>query len=133
MAEPRRYVPVVGIGASVLVLIVLVVPFAFADPAEVTLYYDAGDLNPLVAGLFALLSIVVLAAGRTGRTDPATAAGVALALGAFGTAAATVWALTVRVDVLTVSALSDHPIALAVVTLGMPLSALWYARSLRLL
>jgi hypothetical protein len=54
-------------------------------------------------------------------------------LGAFATVTGVAWALTVRVDVLTVSALSDHPIAVAAVTFGMPLSALWYARTLRLL
>lgn len=132
MADPRRFVPVVGIAACAVVLAGLAVPFVLADPGQVGLYYDSGAVNPLVAGLFAVLSIVVFAAGREGRTDPALAAGVTLTMGVFTTVVAVAWALTVRVDVVDAAAVSAHPLALAVVSLSLPAAATWYARSLGL-
>lgn len=132
MANPRRYVPLVGIVACLLLLAGLAVPFLFVAGSEVTLYYDSGALNPLIAGLFAVVAIVVFAAARADRTDPALAAGVALTFGVFVVVVVVPWALTVRVDVLASPALSSHPTALAILSTLVPLSAAWYARSLRI-
>lgn len=130
MANPRRYVPLVGIVACLLLLGGLAVPFFFASGNEVGLYYDSGALNPMIAGLFAVVAIVVFAAGRENRTDPALAAGVALTLGVFAVVVVVPWALTVRVDVLANATLSAHPTVLAVLAVFLPVSAAWYARSL---
>ena len=133
MVASRRVAPLAGIVASVLVLAALAVPFFVASVSEVTLYYDSGDLNPLVAGLFALVSILIFAAGREGRSDPALAAGVTLTFGVFAVIVSVVWALSVRVDVLDSSIAASHPWGLVVVTLALPVTAAWYARSLGLL
>lgn len=133
MANPRRYVPVVGIVACLLVLGALAVPFVLADGRQAGLYYDSGAITPLLAGLFALVSIVVFAAGREGRSDPALSAGVALTFGLFTAVVSLAWAATVRVDVLDSSLAAYHPLVLAAVSLALPLTAVWYARSLGLL
>lgn len=132
MANPRRYVPVVGIVACLLVLAGLAVPFLLASGSEVSLYYDSGALNPLIAGLFAVVAIVVFAAAREGRTDPALGAGVAMTFGVFTVLVIVAWSLTVRVDVLNSSIAASHPTALAAISLLVPLTAVWYARALRI-
>jgi len=133
MLDPRQYVPVVGIVTCLVLLAGLAAPFVLADPGEVGLYYDSGAINPLVACLFAILAIVVFAAGREGRTDPPLAAGVTLAMGVFATVVAVAWALTARVDVVDAAIISAHPSVLVAVSLSLPAAAAWYARSLGLL
>lgn len=132
MANPRRYVPVVGIVACLLVLVGLAVPFVLASGSEVSLYYDSGALNPLIAGLFVVVAIVVFAAAREGRTDPALGAGVALTFGVFTVMVVVAWSLTVRVDVLNSAIAASHPTAMAVLSLLVPLTAAWYAHALRI-
>lgn len=132
MDRSRQLAPLFGIVSCLLVLGALAVPYTLEDAAIVRLYYGSGVLNPLVAGLLALLSIVVFAAGRQGRTDPALAAGVTLSLGLFIVGVTVAWALTIQFGIVGAS-LSDHRWLLSGVALGVPLTAAWYAYSLGLL
>lgn len=124
-----RLAPLVGIVGCLGVIGALLYPYVAADGA-VSLYYGTGAVTPLVAGLLALVSIIVLAAGREDRTDPALAAGAGLVFGSFIVALLLAWAMTTRVDVLTIS--QYHRWVLPVVGLLVPIGSLWYARALRI-
>jgi hypothetical protein len=127
--EATRLAPLVGIAGCLGVLGALAYPFLVVDaPAS---YYGAGAINPLAAGFLALLATVVLAAGREGRTDPAFAAGVGIVLGLAVLAILALWAVTLRLDVVTIDP-SHRWIATAIAGL-VPLGAGWFARSLGLL
>jgi hypothetical protein len=123
-----RTAPLVGIAGAVAVVLALAYPYVAVD-GTVGLYYGSGLVNPLVAGLLVLVSIIVLAAAREERTDPAFAAGVVLIFGAFATALLVLWATTVRIDAVEISPL--HRWATAAVSLVVPVAGAWYARSLR--
>lgn len=133
-----RLAPTAGIVACVAVLAALGVPYLLVErAAEVGAYYGTGAISPLAAGLFALISIVVFAAGRQGRSDPNTVAGVGLVFGVFVLLLSLAWAVTIPTEV--VLGLSADPIirfhrwALVVLALGPPASGVWYARALGLL
>jgi hypothetical protein len=132
MERSRQIAPLAGIVACLFVLGTLVVPYLLTDSTTASLYYDSGLLHPLVAGLLAVVSIVVFAAGREERTDPALAAGVVLTFGLFMVFLVLAWALTVRMDVAGPE-LADHRWALVGMTLSVLATAAWYARSLGLL
>lgn len=136
--DARRLAPALGIVSCLLVLVVLAVPYpVVGDGTTVNFYYAAGAIDPLVAGLLCAVAIIVFAAGRQNRTDPGTAAGVALAFGAFVTIVALVWALTVPEQLvlqLSRNALLEyHRTALVVASVGVLASGVWYARALSLL
>lgn len=132
MERSRQIAPLTGVAACLLVLGVIAVPYLLTDSSTASLYYDSGLLHPFVAGLLAVVLIVVLAAGRQERTDPALAAGIALTLGLFMVLLTVAWALTMRVDIAGAS-LTDHRWMLVAVTVTVPVTAAWYARSLGLL
>jgi hypothetical protein len=127
-----RIAPTVGIVACLAVLGTLAAPYVLADSAaNVGTYYSSGAINPLLAGLFALVVLIVFAAGREGRTDPGLAAGAALALGLFTVLIAVAWALTTRVDAIAIT--TGHRWAVVATAALLPLSAVWFARALRVL
>jgi len=133
--EAARLAPTLGIVACLAVLAGLAAPFLLvSDPGAVATYYGIGSLNPLFAGLFALVGVVVFAAGRQGRADPALAAGAGLVLGLFGAAVAVIWAASVPLALVfqlgTDTLIEYHRIALAAVALIVPAAAGWYARAL---
>jgi hypothetical protein len=138
--EGRRLAPLVGIVAAVTLLASLALPYLLvATPGAVGGYYSA-SLDPLFAGLFALVAVIVLAAGREERSDPAVAAGAALVLGVFALLIVGVWVLGSPADVIlgleeqgAVRLLRFHPAVTLVVTAVLPASAAWYARALGLL
>jgi len=130
--DTLRLAPTVGIVGCLAVLAALGVPYLLADSAaNVGIYYDTGTINPLLTGLFALVGIIVFAAGREGRTDPDLAAGVMLALGVVMTVVSLAWALTARIDVVAIQA--NHRWALVAVSVIVPASAAWFARELGVL
>ena len=137
--QGTRVAPLVGIVGCLFVVVGLAVPYGFetAPGTTVGLYYGSGAVTPLVAGAFALLTVIVLAAGREERTDPQLAAGVGLALGFFATLVVAVWALTVPQDVAaglsTSSVAKQHRWILVAVTLVVPAASTWWARSLGVL
>jgi len=129
--------PTVGIVGCVAYLLVLVVPYLIVETTTaVGAYYGAGALSPAVAAVFALLAIIVLAAGREGRTDPSLAAGAALVLGVFIVGLSLVWATTVPVSLvlgLTESTLIEqHRWAVVAAAVPIPLGAAWFAVGLDL-
>lgn len=136
--EGTRLAPTAGVAASLAVLAALAAALPLVDGSSALLaYYAGGSVNGLGAGLFALVAIIVFAAGREGRSDPATAAGVALVLGAFAAVLAVLWAATVPSSLVlqlgTATILEFHRWLVALVSLGLPASAAWYARELGLL
>jgi len=126
--EPRSLAPLVGVAGCLAVLALLLYPYLVADGTGV--YYGTAAVNPLVAGLLALLGVIVFAAGREGRTDPVLAAGATLALGVFGVAILAAWAVTARVDAVQVT--GTHRWATVAAGAVVPLAAGWYARGLGL-
>lgn len=135
--EATRLAPTVGIVASVLVLVALAAPYLVVDAGRaVATYYASGDVNPLVVGLFALVAVVVFAAGRQERSSPDLVAGAALVLGGFMFVISALWALTVPEGLVqqlsTATILQYHRGALVIAATIVPLSAGWYARALRI-
>lgn len=126
--------PTVGLLACLALLGVLALPYGVAAVPAVNAYYAAGALPAIATGLFAVVGVIVFAAGRERRSDPAVTAGAALVLGAFALVTAAVWALTVRPDVLgtNAAAFADHRWAVAGAAALYPAAGAWYARSLGL-
>ncbi|MFW6017768.1 MAG: DUF7548 family protein [Halapricum sp.] len=132
MPNSRRVAPLAGVVACLLVVGALAVPYALTDARTVGLYYESGIANPLIAGLLAVVSIVVFAAGHQGRTDPALAAGVTLTLGVFIVVVTVAWALTHQFGIVGQS-LAIHRWILLAAAVTIPLSGGWYAHGLGLL
>ncbi|GAA0462012.1 hypothetical protein MUK72_12425 [Halococcus dombrowskii] len=134
--DGSRVAPLVGIIGCGLVLLALLAPYLGADAGAIGIYYGDGVVNPLVGGLFAAVTVIVLAAGRSGRTAPATAAGVALVFGLVIAGVSLVWSLTVPESTVfqlsTTSLIEFHRWLLALVSLVVPASGAWYARALAL-
>src|SRR5699024_6911184 len=134
--DSRRMAPLLGVVGCLATLVPLAVRYLVVGAGAVGTYYGPGALSPLVAGLFAAVSVIVFAAGRAGRTDPATAAGVALVFGVVVAVISIVWAVTVPESVvfqLSTTALFEyHRWVLAVCSLVIPAGGLWYARALGL-
>lgn len=122
--------PLVGIVGCLGVIATLVYPYVVAD-GSVGTYYGSGVVNPLVAGLLALVTIIVLAAGREGRTDPLLAAGAGVVFGLSIVLLALGWGLTARVDAVALSNL--HRWVVPGIALLVPLGSLWYSRTLGVL
>lgn len=133
--DGTRLAPTIGGVSCVVVVLALLAPYALVDAAgAIGTYYGTGAVNPLFTGVVALVSLVVFAAGREGRTDPGVAAGATLAFGLFGVIAALGWAVTVPESVVvglsTQTLLEYHRWVLAVVSMGVPAAGGWYARAL---
>jgi hypothetical protein len=124
-----RLAPLVGILGCLGVIAALLYPYLAVDGA-VGAYYSFGAVNPLVAGVLALVGIIVLAAGREGRTDPSLAAGAALVIGVFMFALTLTWAMTAPLDAVRITPVHRWTVAgpTALVVAG----SLWYARVLRI-
>ena len=145
--DSRRAAPSLGIVASLLLVLLVAVPYFVVEEARlVSSYYGAGALTPWASALMALVAVIVFAAGREGRTDPDTAAGAAVGLGVVTALVAVVWAVTVPADVplqlttdrpilgplTSATVLEYHRWALAVVSVLPAAAAAWYAKALRL-
>lgn len=138
-----RAAPTAGIVACLLVLAVLALPYLLVERgAGVGAYYAAGVVPPFVAGLFALVCVIVFAAGREERSDPALVAGASLAFGLFTVFISALWAVTVpesvvlqlgEVSDLAATLLVAHRYLLVVASAGVPASAAWYAWILELM
>ncbi len=138
--KQTRLAPLVGVVGCVLVLVSLAVPYGLvrtAPASAVGTYYGEGVLNPLVGGIFALVTAIVLAAGRDERTDPPLAAGVGIALGGFTFVVTALWAATVPQQVVfdmdAPAIITYHRWASAAVALVIPTASLWWSRTLGLL
>jgi len=138
-----RAAPTAGIVACLLVAALLVLPYLLVSPGSaVNTYYNAGAITPLAAGLFALVGVIIFAAGREERTDPPLAAGAGLVFGLFAVAVTLAWALTVPASVAlqlgtgsdaVTTLLEYHRYLVVVAAVLVAASGGWYARTLRLL
>lgn len=147
--ERTRLAPTVGIVACLALIAALVVPYPLIrTPGIAGAYYATGPINPLFAGLFALVALLAFAAGRNDRTDPVLAAATALVFGAFGALFCLLWLVNDPGTVILnldlspnsgagesefVRNLQYHPYVVLVLSLLVPASAAWYARELGLL
>ena len=144
--ESRRLTPTLGIGASLSVVALLLVPYAILGAEDAGTYYAAGAVTPWFSAFLALVAVVVFAAGRADRTAPETAAGVGLGLGFALAVVAVLWAVTVPGEVplqlttdeallgpvSTAEVIEPHRWVLAIVSVGVPTFGGWYARTLDL-
>ncbi|MFC7155355.1 hypothetical protein ACFQPA_07790 [Halomarina halobia] len=135
--DDTRLAPAVGTAACLAVVAVLALPYLIVDSATaVGTYYARGVIDPQFAGLFALVCVIVFAAGRAGRSDPALAAGAALVFGLFVLLLCLLWALTVPTELVfsltRETTIEYHRHLLVAVAALVPASALWYARALGL-
>lgn len=123
----------VGTVASVLVVFLVALPYAIGTTSAVAAYYDAGLVGPQYFGIAAAVTAVVFRAARTDRTDPATAAGTALAFGLVLALLAVLWAVGPEPaavgGVTTADWFDHHRWLLALAALAVPASAGVYARS----
>jgi len=136
--DALRTAPLVAIVGCFCYLGSLTVPYLVVETGSaVGAYYGSGALSPVVPAVFALVAIIVSAAGREGRTDPSIAAGASLVLGLFVVGLSLLWAATVPVDLvlgLTESTLIEHHRWLVVAAgVPIPLGAVWFAAGLDLL
>lgn len=145
--DSRRAAPTLGIVASLLLVVLVAVPYFVVENAgAVRSYYGAGALTPWASALMALVAVIVFAAGREGRSDPDTAAGAAVGLGVVTVLVAVVWAVSVPADVplqlttdrsllgplTTATVIEYHRWVVAAVSVLPGAAAAWYARALRL-
>jgi hypothetical protein len=126
--EGDRVAPLVGIVGCLGTLAGLLYPYLTAEGPGVGSYYGTGAVNPLVAGVLALVTIIVLAAGRERRSDPGIAAAVGLVFGVAMVAILLLWGTSVRVDAILVSPFHRW-IVLGLAGL-VPVGSAWYARAL---
>lgn len=121
-----------GMVAAVAVVLLVLVPYAVADPRAVWVYY-AGLLGPPLAGLFAAVAAIAFLAAARERTDPASAAGVVVVLAVLTLGLIAPWAVGVSPALVggmtTVAAFEDHRWALVVGALALLGAGGWFART----
>lgn len=131
--ETERLAAGLGVVAALAAVALAAAPYSVLDATAVGPYAAAGPGGLRLVALFALIAVVVLAAGATGRSDPALMAGVAVVLGAFSTLLGWWWALSVpaaMVGGLTeLAAFEYHRWALALAATAFLLASAWYARA----
>lgn len=136
--DQLRLAPTVGIVGSLLYLASLAVPYFLVESqGAVGAYYDAGTLTPLIPAVLALVTLIVVAAGREGRSDPGLAAGAGIVLGLFMVVLTLLWALTVPESLVLglteQTVMQYHRWVAVAVAVPVPLGAVWFARALDLL
>ncbi len=147
--------PTLGIVAAVAYVFVALAPYLAASlgpdesegaaamialPVEralLELYFTAGLAGPDLLSLFAVVTVVLFAAGRQGRSEPDLIAGVTLVVGIVLCLGTVHWALAVPEAVIANASgplwFEYHRWLTAFVSLGVPIAAGWYARVLGLL
>lgn len=126
--------PGVGIVGCLAVLLAMAAPYLLvSDPGTgLPVYYRAGPVGAGVVGFLALLSVVVFLAGRRGRTDPPTAAGIALVVGVAMVLLAVLWALSVPPEIafgFPAAWMGWHRWAVVALTVVVPVAGGAYARA----
>lgn len=131
MAIARRPA-VLGVGAALVVLVLLVAPYAVVDAGALGVYYGGDLVGPPLAGLFSAIAAIALAGGARGRTDPPLAAGVAVVFAALVAGLVVSWALGVSPSLVggltEVAAFEWHRWALAAAGSVLLVAAAWFAR-----
>jgi hypothetical protein len=132
--EAEDVAPLVGSAACVACVAALVAPFVLVPNAgsELGLYYAFGPVGGTAPGFLAPIAVVVFLAGRRGRTDPVTAAGLTLVLGLAMLAIVASWAFAVDPELVfnfPVAWMGYHRWVVVAVTTAIPASAGVYARA----
>jgi len=124
----------VGVASAAAYAAATVVPYVAGrvpGGAVETYYTEFGIVGPPYVAVLALVCLVVLGAGRAGRTAPDVAAGVALVLGFVATLLTATWALGGAGDLVgslsTAAWLEYHRWVLLAASLGLFGSAFWFA------
>jgi len=126
--------PALGIAGCLAVVVTLGLPYLVTSgwASQLGQYYAAGPLGVGAVLFFALVGAVVFLAGARGRTDPTTAAGIALTLGVVALLVALLWAVSVSLQPLfgfPASWIVDHRWYVVGATTVMPVAAALYARA----
>jgi hypothetical protein len=132
--QTERVAPVVGIIGCLAVVVALALPYVAVPgwATELGQYYGAGPLGVGAVLFFALVGVVVFLAGVRGRTDPTTAAGIALALGVVTLLIALLWALSSPLEPLygfPAAWIVDHRWLVVGTTALIPVAAAAYAKA----
>ncbi|MDY6817929.1 MAG: hypothetical protein SVG88_04635 [Halobacteriales archaeon] len=90
----------VGTVGSLVVVAMAVVPFLVADAGAIGVYYAAGFVGPPFLAVLAIVTGVALAAGHRRRSDPATAAGIAVVMSLMLVVFSLTWAVSVTPSLL---------------------------------
>ncbi|MFW6448796.1 MAG: DUF7548 family protein [Halobacteriota archaeon] len=131
---PSRLPPTVGLLAAIAIVALAAAPLV-ADPSIETVvlrtYLGFGPGGYWLAAGIAAILVVVFAAGATGRSDPATAAGIALGAGIVLLVVVALWAvrvdMTVAADVAPRRWVTYHRVAAVIVATVVPAAAAWWA------
>ena len=128
-----RIAAAAGILFAAAVAVLVGATYALLDPTAVGPYFAAGPASPLLLALFALVAIVVLAAGATDRSDPPLMAGAAVVLGLFSAGLAWWWALSVSPSLVggltSAASFEYHRWAVALAATGLLVAAAAYTRA----
>lgn len=124
----------VGVVSAAAYAVAMVVPYVAGGVpggAVQTYYTEFGVVGPPYVSVLALVALMVLAAGRQGRTAPDVAAGVALVVGFIVTLLTAMWAFGGAADVVgslsTAAWLEYHRWVLLAAAGGVFGGALWFA------
>ena len=135
----ERVPPTVGLLGALGVAVVAAAPYVAlpsADASGLGVYYGYGLVGPWGVTLLAAVAAVAFAAGRQDRTPPETAAGATVGLGVVIAVLALQWAFAVDESVVfqltTAEWIEYHRWAFVAAALLVPVSAGWYAKTLRL-
>lgn len=128
----ERHAAALGVGSGLVVILLLLLPYAVVDAGAVGVYYGSDLAGPPLAGLFAAVGVIALAAGVRGRTDPPLAAGVAVVLGTLVIGLVAPWAASVSASLVggltTIAAFEWHRWGLAAAGVGLFVGSAWFAR-----
>ncbi|WP_435363691.1 DUF7548 family protein [Haloarchaeobius sp. DYHT-AS-18] len=134
-----RTPPTVGIVAALAFVVAVFVPYVALSETAISglgTYYGVGIVSPTYLSLFALVAVIVFAAGREGRTEPDLAAGVTLVFGLVMAFLTLSWALdagSVVSSLGTEAWMEYHPWAVLLCSVAVAACSAWYARVLGLL
>jgi hypothetical protein len=97
-------------------------------------YYAAGPVGLSVVGFLSLLGVVVFLAGKQGRTDPVTVAGLAVVLGLAMLAFALLWSVSLTPTVVfsfpaRYAWIENHPLAVLALAAAVAVAGGAYARA----
>jgi hypothetical protein len=132
--EVEDVAPLIGSVACGAVVAALVAPLVLLPEVgtELSVYYAAGPAGGTVLGFLAPIAVVIFLAGRRGRTDPVTAAGLTLVLGLGMLGLALAWALAVDPELVfnfSAAWMGSHRWAVVGLTAVVPAAAGVYARA----
>jgi hypothetical protein len=93
----ERPAPYVGVAACIAAVLSVLAPYVLiSEPGTgLAIYYGAGPVGGFGVAVLSLLGVVAFLSGERGSADPATAAGVSLAIGVATFGVALVWAFSV--------------------------------------